>query len=164
MRSQFFRNTGSGHYVELQSNTLGAYFQREVLGRGMARLDYDRDGRDDVAISHLESPVSLLANRTPEPGQFLAVRLVATSTARDAIGARVTVRKGAWRRSRQLTAGDGYLASNQRQLVFGLGSHVTLDELTVEWPSGHSTRLQDVSAGREVVVVEGRDRLIELPR
>ena len=63
-----------------------------------------------------------------------------------------------------MTAGDGYLASNQRQLVFGLGSHVTLDELTVEWPSGHSTRLQDVSAGREVVVVEGRDRLIELPR
>lgn len=164
MRSQFFRNTGSGHYVELQPNTLGAYFKREVLGRGMARLDYDRDGRVDVAISHLESPVSLLANRTPEPGQFLAVRLVATSTSRDAIGTRVTVRRGAWRRSRQLTAGDGYLASNQRQLVFGLGSHVTLDELTVEWPSGHSTRWQDVSAGREVVVVEGRGRLIELPR
>ena len=37
---------------------------------------------------------------------------------------------------RQLTAGDGYQASNERQLIFGLAQSKEVDELSVHWPSG----------------------------
>ncbi|HEX6987147.1 MAG TPA: VCBS repeat-containing protein, partial [Planctomycetaceae bacterium] len=46
MRPQFFRNTGGGRFVELFDEA-GAYFGRKYLGRGLARLDWNRDGRPD---------------------------------------------------------------------------------------------------------------------
>ena len=91
-------------------------------------------------------------------------KLVATTSSRDAIGARVTVSDGDWRRVHFLTAGDGYMASNQRQLVIGLGDRKRVPMLRVDWPSGASTVLRDVEAGGEVVIVEGRAAAIRLPR
>ena len=163
MRPQFYRNVGGGRFVELPARGLGDYFARELLGRGLARADLDRDGREDFVVSHLEQPASLLYNRTQKRGGWLAVRLVATSTAREAIGARVTVADGEWRRVHFLTAGDGYMASNQRQLVIGLGARKRVKSLLVEWPSGESTKFTDVAAGGELVIVEGQTRAIRLP-
>ena len=163
MRPQFYRNAGGGRFVELPARGLGDYFARELLGRGLARADLDRDGREDFVVSHLEEPASLLYNRTQKRGGWLAVRLVATSTAREAIGARVTVVDGEWRRVHFLTAGDGYMASNQRQLVIGLGARKRVKSLLVEWPSGETTKITDVAADGELVIVEGRARAMRLP-
>ena len=163
MRPQFYRNGGGGRFVELPAGGLGEYFGRKLLGRGLARVDFDRDGREDFVVTHLEKPASLLANRTARTGAGLSVRLVATTTSRDAIGARVTVSDGDWRRVHFLTAGDGYMASNQRQLVIGLGERKRVATLTVDWPSGTSTVLRDVEAGGELVIVEGRAGAVLLP-
>jgi len=175
MRPQFYRNSGGGRFVELTPGSLGVsgvsgvsekYFERKLLGRGLARLDFDRDGRDDFVVTHLEQPASLLANRTVESGcgMGLAVRLVATSSARDAIGARVTVTDGDWSRVHYLMAGDGYMASNQRQLVIGLGVRNRVATLRVDWPSGSSTELRGVGVGAgELVIIEGRSEAIRLP-
>ncbi|GIT28820.1 MAG: hypothetical protein Ct9H300mP1_08660 [Planctomycetaceae bacterium] len=89
---------------------------------GWHAVTFDRDGRPDFAVSHLDDPSAVLANRTEAAGHWLAIRLVARRSARDAIGAEVTVRSGSMRSVHQLTAGDGYQASNQRGLVIGLGS------------------------------------------
>jgi len=163
MRPQFYRNGGGGRFVELAAGGLGKYFERKLLGRGLARVDFDRDGRDDFVVTHLEQPVALLANRSAETGEGLSVRLVATTTSRDAIGARVTVTDGDWRRVHFLTAGDGYMASNQRQLIIGLGDRKRVGMLKVDWPSGTSTVVRDVEAGGEVVIVEGRAGAVRLP-
>ena len=168
MRPQFYRNTGSGQFVELGAAEVGPYFQREMLGRGLARGDLDRDGKDDVVVTHLQEPVAVLLNRTVSVGSApmsgLTVRLVATGSARDAIGARVIVRSGERIRSHFLTAGDGYMASNQRQLVIGTGGRERVDELTVSWPSGKTTRLKGLPAAGEWVIVEGRGRGYRRPR
>ena len=142
---------------------LGAKDAR-LLGRGLARADLDRDGREDFVVSHLEQPVSLLFNRTPKSGGWLAVRLVATSTTREAIGARVTVVDGEWRRVHFLTAGDGYMASNQRQLIFGIGTAQTVGPLVVHWPSGHVDRFTEVPHDCELVLLEGATQLMRIPR
>ncbi|HEX6985662.1 MAG TPA: FG-GAP-like repeat-containing protein, partial [Planctomycetaceae bacterium] len=116
MRAQFFRNLG-GRFEERPADAVGAYFGKERLGRGLARLDWDRDGRDDFAVSHLFEPVSLVTNRSPSAGRSLALRLVGAG-ARDAIGATVRVTAGGRTWTKQLTAGDGYQCSNERRLTF----------------------------------------------
>ncbi|HQU46298.1 MAG TPA: ASPIC/UnbV domain-containing protein [Pirellulales bacterium] len=62
------------------------------------------------------------------------------------------------------TAGDGYLASNQRRLVFGLGACELIDELVVHWPSGARQTWRNVSVDRELILVEERDELTEAPK
>ena len=164
MRHQVMHNVGGGRFVELAASGLGPFFEKELLGRGLARGDLDRDGREDFVISQLDDPAAVLVNRTERAGNWLAVRLVARNSARDAIGAQVTVRTGSTKQVHQLTAGDGYQASNQRQLVIGLGAAERVEELTVSWPSGQTTRIQSIESGGEVVVIEGTGTAWRLPR
>ncbi|MCR4413615.1 MAG: FG-GAP-like repeat-containing protein, partial [Thermoguttaceae bacterium] len=56
MSPQYLKNLGQGKFVELTGRSLGPYFQKKCLGRAVAVLDWDRDGKQDVAISHLDVP------------------------------------------------------------------------------------------------------------
>jgi hypothetical protein len=109
----------------------------------------------------LFEPASLVLNRTPLSGRFLAVRLIGR-THRDAIGAEVRVEAGGRRLVRQLTAGDGFAASNQRQLVFGLADARTIDLVRIRWPGGVEQVFHDVPIDRELLLVEGSSRPLPL--
>ena len=164
MQGQFFANLGAGRFAELPAQQLGGYFQQELLGRGLARLDWNRDGREDFVVSNLNTPVCLVTNRTASTGHFLALQLRGVESNRDAIGAVVKVTAAGRTRTKQLTAGDGYLASNQRQLVIGLGESNQADEVVVRWPSGLEQNFRNVAADSEYILVEGRIELVPLPK
>jgi hypothetical protein len=159
MRPQLFSSRGGGEFIEVAGESLGDYFQQEWLGRGLARLDWNRDGREDFAVSHLHAPAALVINETPDAGHFLALNLRGVVGSRDAIGTVVRVTAGGRTRVRQLAAGDGYFASNQRQLIFGLGRAGRVDELVIRWPSGAEEIFTGLSADQELTAVEGRHRL-----
>lgn len=163
MPTQVFRNVGGGRFVEIAAPRLGPFFERPHLGRGLARLDWNRDGREDFAVSHLEEPVALLTNTTPTAAHFLTVHLRGVQSGRDAIGTTVNIRCGKFNLTRQLTAGDGYQASNERQLVFGLGSHEQVDAIEIRWPSGQVQNLPGASADCTVLCIEGRSAWVALP-
>ncbi len=112
MRPQFFRNLG-GRFQEMTAQELGPWFGEKYLGRGLARVDWNLDGLPDFIVSNMNAPVSVMKNTTKAPGRFLKFRLHATLTARDSIGARVSVRTKDGDFTRQLMAGDGYMASNE---------------------------------------------------
>jgi hypothetical protein len=164
MRPQYFRNMGSGRFAEVEPARLGDFFGRLHLGRALARLDFNRDGREDFVVSHLDERAALVSNETKNAGHFLAIELHGTRSARDAIGTCVTVSAGDKTWTRELTAGDGYMASNQRQLIFGLGPFATIDEIDVQWPSGTRQVFAGVRADAELILVEGSDELVRRPR
>ncbi|QDU40886.1 tetratricopeptide repeat protein [Maioricimonas rarisocia] len=155
MPTQFFGNLGGGRFQQHPPEQVGAYFSKKQLGRSLATLDWNRDGRVDVAISAIGSPAALLTNETEQTGRFLALRLHAVSTARDAIGAVVTVTTSRGTTRQQLTGGDGYLVTNERVLRFGLGETETIDQIDIEWPGGTVQTIEDVPADVLLEVVEG---------
>lgn len=156
------RDVDDGSFVEKSGETLGPFFEGKYLGRGLARLDWNRDGREDFAISHLHSPAALVTNQTEGAGHYLAVRLVAVDSARDAIGAIVTLTAGDFTRVRELTAGDGYYASNQRELVFGLGNRKQIDRLLVRWPTGRTQEFTTLQVDRGYLLIENRETPVSL--
>ncbi|MCH8830690.1 MAG: VCBS repeat-containing protein, partial [Planctomycetes bacterium] len=136
MPAQFFWNRGGGRFAVQPAQRVGPYFARKLLGRSLARLDWNRDGKEDAVISHLNQPVALLTNTTKRCGRYLSIRLRGVRSSRDAIGTTVVVHTENRKITRQLTAGDGYQASNQRLLVFGLANAKTVERVDVIWPSG----------------------------
>ena len=158
MPPQFFRNQGGGRFTEHAAESLGPFFSQWRLGRGMARIDWNRDGLDDAVISHLDAPAALLTNTSAETGRALAVRLVGVHSSRDAIGATLTARVGTRTLVRQLTAGDGNQCSNERRLIFGLGEAADVDRLEVRWPSGRRQQFAHLLAGTDITLVEGRNQ------
>ncbi|GAB4138233.1 MAG: FG-GAP-like repeat-containing protein [Planctomycetaceae bacterium] len=164
MQPQYFANRGGGRFEEITDATLGDYFRGKWLGRGLARIDWNRDGREDFAVSHLEKNCALVTNETQSAGHFLAIKLRGVFTSRDAIGTQVSIRQGARTWSRQLVAGDGYQACNQRQLIFGLGNMTGSAQIEVKWSNGKRTSYENVPLNREVLIIEGYRKLILLPR
>jgi tetratricopeptide (TPR) repeat protein len=162
MRPQFFHNLGGGRFKELSDETLGAFFARPQLGRGLARLDWNRDGREDFVVSQIRSRAALVTNVTPGAARFIAVSLRGGSS-RDAIGTTVRVRFGDRIQSQQLVAGDGYQASNERKLVFGLGQAHRADSIEVRWPNGKTQTFGTFPSGTDVLFIEGRRRSFLLP-
>ena len=163
-RPQYYQHVGGGKFSEVAAETLGPFFEGEYLGRGLSRLDWNRDGLEDCVVSHLDSPVALLTNDTKNVGNYLAVRLRGVVSARDAIGANVTLQSGDESWVQSLTAGDGYMASNQRQLVFGLGERRQIDSLTIRWPSGQTDQFTNLPVGEEILFIEGSSRHFTMPR
>ena len=116
-----------------------------------------------AVVTHLDAPVGLLTNATEPHGGFLSVCLHGTESNRDAIGTVVTAALGERRIVRQLSAGDGYLTSNERQLIFGLESADIVDTLSVEWPTGRREQFRNLKANSFLILVEGRGAPYSIP-
>ena len=155
MPPQLFRLDRAGRWIELDRQQLGDYFADNHLGRALATVDVDRDGRVDVAITHLYDPVSLLINRTTNGGQSIGLELKSTNGQRDAIGASVTTTVGGRLVTIQLTAGDGYMCSNQRRITLGSGDFIEASDLVVTWPSGAREDFGTLTSGGDYLLVEG---------
>lgn len=130
-------------------------FNRRLLGRALARLDWNRDGRQDFVLSNIAAPAILAENRTAGSGSWLSVALRASGTSRDALGSRVTVESSGTTSVLQLLSGDGYQCTNQRLLHFGLGDKAEPVRVVIEWPSGTRTVLEGVPLNVELSCVEG---------
>jgi tetratricopeptide (TPR) repeat protein len=154
MPAQMFRRM-SARFVLADPSELGEYFQKEWLGRAVARCDWNRDGKDDLFVGHLLDASSLLTNTTSETGRFLSIRLFGVESSRDAIGTTVEATFGDRTIVRQMTAGDGYQASNERRLIFGTGNSETIQKLIVRWPSGLVQTFDETATNQEVWLVEG---------
>lgn len=163
MRPQAFRQLSSGQFDELPASETGDYFANPALGRGLALLDFNRDGKEDFAVTDLSRPASLVINESEGVGNWLSVRLISKSTARDPIGATVKVKCEDSLRYRQLTSGSGYQASNESVLNFGLGDADIVQTLTVKWPSGVEQDYHGIRSGQHIVIVEGSSEVQAIP-
>ena len=161
MRPQFYQNQRT-RFVERFGKDVGTFFDEPRLGRGLARLDWNRDGLNEVAISHIGDPAALLTNRTQKAGHGVGLKLVGTTRSRDAIGTRVTVRGNGIQLTRQLTAGDGYQATNEHRLDFGLADERNEVEIEIRWMGGKVESYKVVPTDREYIAVEGRGELLRL--
>ncbi len=156
MRPQLFRHMGDTQFQEVAAEQAGVYFGEKFLGRGLAKLDWNQDGLTDFAVSNIGSPATLVTNVTAHTGNFINVRLHATTTSRNAFYSRVELRTDQSLWVRQLCAGSGYHASNERLLQFGLGSTDDVKSVRVIWPSGAETIIEAPVIDCTFELVEGR--------
>ncbi|MCA9034627.1 MAG: VCBS repeat-containing protein [Planctomycetaceae bacterium] len=156
MPTQFFQNLDGNRFVERSARSLGPYFEKMHAGRAIARVDWNRDGATDVCVTHVDDPVALLENHTSSLGHYLTIHLRGLHCSRDAIGSRVRISAGEKVWYNHLTAGDGFQASNQKQLTFGFGDLQHIDQLEIHWPSGIVQTLAAPALDQELLIVEGR--------
>jgi hypothetical protein len=156
--AQLFWNSGrKGRelYVLVPPTKAGPDLFRPIVGRGSSYADIDGDGDLDVVITENGGPAHLYRNDGGNRLHGLRLELKGHVSNRDALGARVKVEVGKLTERRQLFLSKGYLSSVEHALTFGLGEANQADKVTIDWPSGASTVLKDVPAGRMVVEEPG---------
>ncbi len=158
---QLFRNM-DGHFQLVEVSDASGYWSSRHLGRALARIDFNRDGKMDYLVTHLEAQTALLINQTDSQNHWLQLQLVGTQCERDAIGARVRVKTGDKESYHWVTAGDGYLCRNELVLQIGLGQMTQIDEMVIEWPSGTVQTIRNISADRRMLVIENEADAVEM--
>ena len=151
---QLFSNRGGSFELAAVVDPSG-YWSSKHLGRALARLDFDQDGKNDFVVTHLGEDTALLLNQTPSDNHWLQLELVGVRSERDAVGARVTATVGRRQLTEWVIGGDGYLCRNEAAISFGLGDASAVDRITIEWPSGGEQTLVDVASDQRLVVIEG---------
>ena len=154
-RNVLLRNDGRGGFDDV-SGAVGLDLDQD--GRSFAVLDVDRDGDPDLAVmaSRQAPQLRVFRNDFEGRGASLALRLVGTSSNRDAVGARVTVETDRLRRTKVVHAGSGFLSQHSKELLFGLGGSERVLKLTVDWPSGRSQVVSDgIPLDHRLQLIEG---------
>jgi tetratricopeptide (TPR) repeat protein len=165
MPPQLYRNRGGAGFSLVDSPQLGPYFDKRTLGRGLARLDWNRDGRWDFGISPLHDDFALLVAQ-PSAGEALNrsgsvvnMRLIGTSGCRDPVGAALRIVTKTEELVRLRTAGDGFLVTNEPRMMVHLAQGEEVVRIEVAWP-GKGWEAVGIPPGgvpvSEWVIVEGR--------
>jgi len=153
-RDHLWRNAGQDGFVDL-SDVSGADSQLD--GRAVVAADFDDDGDVDLFVHEMEGERHrLYRNDAVAAGAgFLKIRLRATKSQWQAIGAEVVVRGGsAGPCSQVLQCGSGYLSCQPPELVFGLG-RAAAGMVEVFWPDGVHESFGRIPAASRVLLVEG---------
>lgn len=130
--------------------------------RAVASVDWDRDGDLDLWVTNRTAPrVRLLQNNAASPNGFLSIRLVGngTTTNRDAIGARLTLKSSSeptLSQIRSVRAGDGFLSQSSAWNHFGLGSSPGDLELNIAWPGGENQTITGLKANAHYTIRQGQ--------
>lgn len=160
MPPQLLRNLGPNEFEIVDGNEAGPFFMRKLLGRGLSLLDWNDDGRQDFVVSCIGDRAALVTNTTANAGHFLKVRLIGVHSERCAWFSNVEVSAGDITLRKQLYAGSGYHASNERILMFGIGEHRQVDQVRIKWPGGSESLLENVQADSTLEIREATDAAI----
>jgi thiol-disulfide isomerase/thioredoxin len=125
-------------------------------GRAVAAGDWDLDGDLDLWLRNRTGPqLRVMLNESATENNHVSLRLEGVDCNRDAIGARVVVRTDRHTHTRELRAGDGYLAQSSKWLHFGLGPAAEIRAAHVEWPGGPRQTLDGLKPNTRYLVQQG---------
>ena len=134
---------------------------------GAAFGDYDNDGFLDLIVANTyneSQPNDLFHNLGNTGNNWLIIACEGVISNRSAIG---TVLKAKYNDGeadheimRTISAQHGYNSFNDLRVHFGIGSANVINELTIEWPSGVSETLENVTANQILSVKENADGFI----
>jgi enediyne biosynthesis protein E4 len=155
-RNSILLNNGDGTFRDASDET-GPALARKAAHRGAAVGDFDNDGRMDIIVTALGDRAELLHNVTPTENHWLMLRLIGSSSNRDALGAVVRLEtadgKTLWN---HVSASVGFASSSDSRVHFGLGRSEKISSVHIAWPGGKTQTIRDVAVDRLITVTEAR--------
>lgn len=160
-RIELWIGDGNGGFASLSVPGL-----TDVAGRysGLSVVDYDRDGRLDLHVNSMTEPSRLFRNVSDPSGSWVQIELRPRPGGIPIMGARVDfeVQSAAvtWRSSVTLHQQSGFGGHGDPVAHLALPSGARVRTVSVRWPGGALTQLQELALGARVLVEAPRHRTL----
>ncbi len=144
----------SGRIFQWIRSGAGDFLEQPRPARGLAMVDWNRDGLLDAVVSSVEKPVVGLINQSERQGHWIGIELIGTKTNRNAIGTTIVVESGDKRWYRQIIGGGSYASSSTRSLIIGLGQIDEVDRLSIRWPNSEPAMITSPKLNQYLMAIE----------
>lgn len=141
MRPMLLRNDGR----RLVAMRAGDWFDRPILGRGVAVGDLDGDGRPDAVVARLDGPAAVLRNRSR--ARRAAIAAAPGATLRVTVGGRTTTHVAA--------GGGSYMAASPAAAYVAVGDAEVIERIEATWADGRREAWTDVPARAAIALEPG---------
>lgn len=138
-----YHNNSDGTFSDI-SDSSGSGLTTPSSSRGLAVGDLWNDGRLSAVVSNMNARPSLLENQIRYPSHWIAFKTRGTTSNRDGIGARITVKAGKRLFVDEVRSGSSYVSNSDMRVHFGLGKETRIDSVEVRWPSGLTERFDNL--------------------
>jgi len=142
----YFHNNGDGTFTEQDVFVTGDTMHSFAVG------DVNRDGFADLYASYgngYNSPDNnnddILWLNQGNDNHWIAFDLEGIESNKDAVGATVIITGAFGTQIREIRAGESYGITNTFACMFGLGESESIDAVTIGWPSGMQTVIENPS-------------------
>ncbi|MDX1503075.1 MAG: CRTAC1 family protein [Thermoanaerobaculia bacterium] len=150
---QVFWNRGGARFAPAEPEEIADLAVPRV-GRGTITLDYDHDGRLDLAVAYNDDRARLYRNTLPDGGGWVRFHATGSRSNREGVGVRISLLEGGAVQVEERTAGSSYESSQEPWLHFGLGAREGVERVRVEWPGGGRMELRGLPARRSYRLFE----------
>jgi hypothetical protein len=113
------------------------------LGKGVAVIDFDNDGTEDVIVTSTAGRPLLFKNTVKGSSHWIGLKLHGRRQNRDAWGSIVSLVTADGPQMRELYPANGFKSESDSRLYFGLGEQTKISKMEVTWPDGHKQRLKN---------------------
>ena len=148
-----------------------SYFNTPRMGRGLARLDWNNDGKEDLLFRNSDEASCLIENVTKSSGQSLRFLLRGVSSARHCVGATLTTHFSDGRKFiRTVYGGGSYLSHSENVVHFGIPADADIERVAIKWPGGQETMIEShrlsafLHASQTIIVTEPDAAMARKPR
>lgn len=124
--------------------------------RGAAVVDFNLDGRLDIAVMNRRAPFEIYENTSQKTGNFASIKLAQKTINPDAVGAWVEMRTDQQEQTlaQEVTVGGGHASGESAPLHFGLGTNERA-QFRVIWPDGSTSNWTWIEANQSVKLLAG---------
>jgi hypothetical protein len=114
--------------------------------RGAMFGDVDNDGGIDILVINKDAKAYLLMNSHEDRSKSVILEVL-NENGSPALGARVTARRGEVQLLKSVQSAWSILAANDPRVHIGLGNEEQLDDVTVYWVDGTTTKYETLQQG-----------------
>lgn len=144
-----YRNEGNLMFSDYTENW---NFAEPTFSNGLAYADLDNDGDLDLVINNIDEPASVYENIKGRLNNHLRVKLSGDEKNKFAVLSRVQIDYEGGSQVQELSLTRGYLSSVEPVLHFGLGQVAQVDKITVTWPDGTKSVVENPEINKVIQI------------